>query len=287
MGNTTTQTADGKPVERNIVDSALAAGKQLGVKIFKPDFGDAIPFIILTDAAGNEKVHLLSERFERPARKVGNLCVDDMQSFLKVWELFAEGDSQVYGSLSNATFTAVFDEHGEHADFREHRATFQMKHSPEWLAWFSHSKQAFAGNTAFAHWLQDHLSDVVQPEGARLMEIALTMRVTANASWSNLVKLQNGHTELTYTNVVEGTSVAGNNRKLPLPEEFELSIPVWAGYEQTRYTVKARFSYRLNGAALSVMFELIEPRRIIELAFKDTLEAIENGIKKPVIFGTP
>ncbi len=100
------------------------------------------------------------------------------------------------------------------------------------------------------------------------------------------MNLKDGNTEFVYTDVVDSASkIAG--KKVSIPDEFTIKIPVFGGIDQPLYEFQARFRHRLVGGQLSIWYELIRPRKVLEQAYKDLLAKISKATGKPVLFGSP
>lgn len=272
----------------NIVETALRAGEQLSRVPFIPPGDDMKPVIILKDANGNETAQVLEARFETPPRKKGLVKLHDGPSFLEYWTRQRTDGSAIYGNLKPAQFLAVFDDHTTAPAYRGHRALFLLTHSTEWTTWKDQSGVQFKGNEEFGEWLENQIPDIANDPvpGAKLLEIALNMRVQSNASFGNRARLANGHLEFQYTNNVEGQAAVGPDT-IAIPEEFAIDIPVWSGIDPKKYRIDVRFRYRLNSGRLTIWYELVRPHKVLEQAFKDVLDVIEAGANTTVLFGTP
>ncbi len=268
------------------IAAALTAGRQLG-EAKKNPLPHGKPFIVLPNGA----VQYL-EGPDFPPRRTGMVKLSDAESFLEYWKRQSSPGSYIYGSMQPAQFIAVFDEHGKGAagtlsgaNWREHRAIYGLQHSEEWTVWTKRSGQPFDGNEVFAYWLEENLFDISKPDPAKFMDVALNMRVKQGQVFGNKVNLTDGNLVLEYANQVDATAGAGG--KLAIPEKFEISIPVFKGLESPKYTVEARFRYRLNSGQLSLRYDLVRPAKVVEKAFKDLLDTIQNVSKTTVLFGSP
>lgn len=224
-----------------------------------------------------------------PPRRAGTVKLSDTASFLEYWKRQNDEASYIYGAMEPAQFLAVFNEHHctEGPDWRDHRALYALKHSDEWTEWNSKDGQPFVGNETFAEWLEENLLDIKKPEPAKFMEIALNMRVQQGQRFGNKVNLTNGNMVLEYQNVVDGSSQSAAGAKIAIPENFDISIPVFKGIEAKRYTIEARFRYRLVNGTLQLRFDLVRPAKVFETAFKEMLADIEKAAKTRVLFGVP
>lgn len=119
------------------------------------------------------------------------------------------------------------------------------------------------------------------------MDVALNMRIRQGQVFGKKVRLNDGNIVLEYTNAVNGSSQTAAGGKVAIPEKFEISIPVFKGLDAKRYTVEARFRYRLTGGALKIQYELVRPAKVMEAAFKEMLAEIQKAAKTTVLFGLP
>lgn len=271
--------------DENIVSTALTAGKQLGAAKTNP-LPHGKPFVTLPNGAIQ---YLDGPDF--PPRRTGTVKLSDAASFLEYWKRQSSQASYIYGSMQPAQFIAVFDEHGKPieresgANWREHRSIYSLQHSDEWTTWTGRNGKPFDGNEAFAYWLEENLFDISKPDPAKFMDVALNIRVKQGQVFGNKVNLTDGNLVLEYANQVDAQAGAGG--KLAIPEKFEISIPVFKGLESPKYTVEARFRYRLNSGQLSLRYDLVRPAKVVEKAFKDLLETIQKVSKTTVLFGSP
>ena len=263
--------------------ACIEAGQQLGLPRENPH-PESPGYAVLPE--GSTLVYL--EREDNPVRCRGTVKLHDARSFIEYWKRQSDTASYIYAAMSPAQFVAVFNEqHAILPNWRDHRAIFSLQHSKEWMEWTKRSGQPFDGNEAFALWLEENLLDIIRPEPAKMMDIALNFRVNQAAAFGNAVRLQDGNVDLTYTNEVHANAGSSKGGKISIPETFWIEIPVWSGLDAKQYKVEARFRYRLSGGRLSIRFELVRPHKVIEASFKDMLADIEKATKSLVLFGTP
>jgi uncharacterized protein YfdQ (DUF2303 family) len=259
----------------------------------RADVLHGMPYIVLRDENGAERVECLSEQFLRPTFRKGTVKLDDGKSFIAYVERHATGDTAIYAQQRPARFVAVIDEHpataaagDQEPNWRQFRAEFSPQLSPEWMTWKSHDRQPFDSTEKFAYFLEDNLPDVIEPNGAELMEVALNFRVNQDVRYSAAQRLQDGHLEVAFQNVVEGSSSTAAG-KIRIPELFRIEIPVFAGVESHLYKVDARFRYRLKSEGLKLWFELVRPHKVLEQAFLDLWTEIGDGTQRDILLGTP
>ena len=273
----------------NVAYTCLHAGQELADPKENPhDHGRA--YAIVPEGS---KIEYL-ERPDYPPRRTGTVKLNDTASFLEYWKRQHGGESYIYGSMMPAQFLAVFNENCRPTqdekylgNWRDHRAHYALQHSDEWNTWAKMDKQAFEGNEKFAYWLEDNMLDIKNPAPAKFMDIALNMRVKQGQVFGNKVNLNDGNIVLEYTNQVEGSAQSSSGGKIAIPEKFEISIPVFKGLDAKRYTIEARFRYRLTGGVLRIQYELVRPAKVMEAALKEMLAEIQKVAKTDVLFGLP
>lgn len=278
--------------EHNAIDSALDAGRRLALEVRKSPIDEGKPYVILRDADGSERVEFIDARFQQPARSKGTIPVNDVPTFLALWDRYSNMDSLIYGTLHPAQFIAVINDNCSDSDerepgWRDWRIAYLLQHSKEWKEWTGRNRQPFGGTDKFAMWLEDQLPDIVKPGGAELLQIALTFRVGENIQFRQAIRLDNGQIDLDYTRIVEGSATGQAGRKVQIPEQFTIEVPVFDGLDAPKYRVEARFRYRLNNGALSLWYELIRPDDVLAAAFRAVYDAIAKGAKQGILYGKP
>lgn len=273
------------------VIQAAELGRKLAVATATPRRGsyqDAGEFVILRDAAGNERMEAVDFRAPAPGRRTGKVELHDAESFLAYWAEQQEG-GHIYASMKPVKFTAVLNDHvKEKAGHRDHRAEFTVTHSPEWNTWTGRSgrDKAFASNEELALFFQDNLPDIVHPSAADMLKIATSFRVQQDVAFTVVQRLQDGNMSLGYSNNVSAT--AGEpDAAITIPETFRIDIPVFAGLKAPLYSVQARFRYRMQERKAVLWYELVRPAKVIEQAFADLVAQIDKDANTKILFGTP
>jgi uncharacterized protein YfdQ (DUF2303 family) len=305
-------TATGEAVtEDSITESntdtaaALAAGVMLGQFKKNPDEQSPLSAVVLVPAGAQVEG---IDRPERPFRRKGIVKLNDVDSFIEYFKRYHVDDhTNVYGNLNPANFTALFNDNkvrsasadltSADANWRDFGCSYAPKHSKEFTTWDLSNKKKFDGNEEFAVWLEDNLVDVIEPSNGQLLELALNFKVNTNATFANPIRLQDGNTEFNFTNHVDGSSQINGQGKVKIPEYIKIFIPVFDGrnepcYEfhgrnEPCYEFQARFRYRLSGAKLNIWYELIRPHKVVEEAFNDLVDKIEEETAQTILYGTP
>jgi uncharacterized protein YfdQ (DUF2303 family) len=253
-------------------------------------------YVILRDKEGGERLEYVKEQFINPTFRKGVVKLDDGKSFIAYLAKHGTSNSAIYAKENPAKFVAVIDEHPatpptlaapEPPAWRGFRAEFTPALSAEWQTWKRFDRQPFESTEKFAYFLEDNLPDIIEPSGAELLEVALNFRVNQDVRFSAAQRLTDGHAEISFQNVVEGSSVGGSAGKIKIPEAFVIQVPVFAGVECRSYKVQARFRWRLKTEGLKLWYELVRPHKVLEQAFKDLWTEIGDGTHRTILLGSP
>lgn len=298
MANPTNPNEVGKFLASSEAPSDILSATEIGRRLADrqhdiknaPMFG-SVPFIILHDANGNERIEYLTNLVAGPERKHGTIKLFDADSFIAYSaSQCTETDCNIYASMNPTQFVAVLNDHrSEDPGFRDFRAIYTVGASREWDIWTKHDGLGapFGSTEAFAKFIEDNGFDIVKPDSATMMQIALNFRVNANAQFSVAQRLTDGNIDFGYSNVVNASAGSQAGGKLKIPELFQIKIPVFDGINAPMYSIDARFRYRLKEGALLIWYELIRPHKVRELAFNTMLEQIKKETGENVFFGDP
>jgi len=211
----------------------------------------------------------------------------DTASFVKYVLDHSTTDSRIYATVSPAVFLAVLDDHSTRdkegdtpsvADWREFRAHFAMPASREWTVWTQADRKPMS-QLDFARFIEDNLPDILEPDGATLLEMTLSFEAATAAQFVAQQRLQDGSHTLQWRaeNNASGT--------VRLPEHIGLAIPVFELEEPQ--ALMARLRYRVADGKLAIWYELVRPHKVLETAFRDAWQRIAEGTGVPILLGTP
>lgn len=230
------------------------------------------------------QVDLTGDQYKAtPSMKAGTTTVWDVPAFAAYYAKHADPSTEVYADLQRLTITAVLDAHQADAPrWGKHRLHLALRKTPEWLAWLTHDGKLME-QEAFAEHLEDHLSAIVVPPAAQMLEIAQSLQATAKVEFQSSLRLSNGQRQLQYTETTQGR--AGEKGKLEIPELFEIGVAPFEGSE--RFRLGARFRYRISDSQLQMAYRLIEPEDVLRTAFGDVLKAVSEQLEITVMNGSP
>lgn len=220
-------------------------------------------------------------RKTEPDRARGTVKLRDADSFIKFFNYHKVEESRIYASLQPARFLAVMDDHSSvdsSRGWREFRADFTVPPSREWVLWTGQDRKPMT-QLELAEFLQDNLPDVVEPDGAALLEMALRFEASQTGSFVAAQRLQDGSHDLQWK--------ADNNASgtVKLPEHIAISVPVFENTLAVR--VQARLRYRLKEGRLAIWYELVRPHKVMEEAFRATWGAVKEACGDVILLGAP
>lgn len=162
----------------------------------------------------------------------------------------------------------------------DHRVTLNLRRSERWKAWVELSEKPMT-QTAFAEFLEEHVADIVEPDGAALLEVARSLQVTTGAKFRSARSLHSGETQLVYEEEVEAR--AGKGGDITVPRNFAVALEPWEGSPPWR--VDGRFFYRAKEGMLAVGYKLLRLAEIARDASDAIASSIHDALDLPVIEG--
>jgi uncharacterized protein YfdQ (DUF2303 family) len=241
-------------------------------------------FAVTTPSGARTTIFDLERKLPNPHRKKGTVKLHTQDALARYVGTHHEGDATtLYGDLDLATVTAVLNGHqvrsageegnGGAAGWGDHRAVLTLRETKSWAAWTAIDGKAL-DQTTFAQFVEDHTLDVVEPNGATVLELAKTFEATTSVNFASAVRLDNGQRQLTYQETT--TARAGQNGAMQVPDEIVLGLKPWLGTPEP-YKVVARLRYNVREGHLKIGVSLLRLDLIIESAFGDVLEDIAGA----------
>lgn len=154
------------------------------------------------------------------------------------------------------------------------KCTYDAPFSEEWKRWSAITGKQ-QNQEAFALFIEENRADVVNPDGATILELAKTLDAKKKVTFKSGIRLDDGSVTLDYTDetVASGGGITG---KIPIPTEIELGIPVFFGGD--RYKVTAFFRYRIVEGKLVMWVDLHRIKHIRDAAFGDIIAKVAGAL---------
>lgn len=280
----TTATADGGRVDADaIIETAIRATTPTPLEL-----GNVY---VITGLDGlRDYVDLTPEgrarTLDTPHHRVGNAVFSTPEAFAHyVTRHHTPGASEVYADNVKGQVVAVLDSDtpGGNPGWRQHRATLKLVPTTSWTRWAGIDRKLYP-QVEFAEFVEDRITDIIDPPAADLLELAQSMRAHRESRWESSKRLSNGETNLVFQETLNAT--AGHRGQMTIPEEIALALAPWEGGDPIRVT--ARLRYRISDAQLRIGVILNRPEDVLSLAFDDIVSAVVEGTPGdcPVYSGT-
>lgn len=185
-----------------------------------------------------------------------------------------QGSLEVWADVEESTITAVLDGYD---GWRQHTTTLKLSTTNEWNEWL-----AIDGNMLdqeqFAEFIEDHLSTIAEPDGAKLVEICQTMTGYTNQKWRSQKILANGQRQFQWEEAVDAK--AGDKGDLTIPSKLVLVLrPYW---DSPSVAMEARFRFRLRAGELQIGVKLNEPHQALDGSFDEIIGDINENIPSSI-----
>ena len=218
-----------------------------------------------------------------PERKTGIITVFDAASFNQVIaDNKGAGDVSIYldRDPNKPAIEAVLNGHGVSGPgWGDLRVAIAFRATPQWAKWKAIDGKLMP-QTEFAEFIEDNLSDVQDPSGAAMLEIAQQFSATRTTAFRRAVKLSSGQVQ--FENL-ENTEAKVGASQIEVPEMITLRLSPLQGV--TPYAVPARFRYRLEDGKLRLGVKLERVEDLMDRVLGDVIAGIERGTNISVLEG--
>lgn len=232
-----------------------------------------VPFVVIPSGHKLEDLERLQARPRRVREVVTLTTVESFIDYMKVWK--QPTTSVIFANENMRSLRATIDYHeADDPTWCDHRAIYQAQHSRELKAWLENSGKAMQ-QIAFAEFIEDRIADVVDPQGADLLERVLKLQFITKGVFGSAVRLQSGEFSLQYSEEQEKGSVE-------FPEKLALGIPLF--HNGKAYKVDVRLRYRLAEGKVTFTYKLVDIDRLIEHAFAEIVQKVAAAVTEVAIY---
>jgi uncharacterized protein YfdQ (DUF2303 family) len=262
--------------EQNQNEAQTVANLAISSRVLQE--GCEVPFVVVPNGY---TMHDLEKLQAAPRRVREAVKMTSVDSFIEYVKARRNERTVIFADEAARSLRAVIDYHGEKGEpsWCDHSVHYVAAFSREWLAWIGNHNKAM-NQIAFADFIEERVSDVVEPSGAALLEIATKFHVVRKAVFGSAVRLASGEFQFQYSdeNEKKGT--------IEVPEKIAIGIPVF--HKGSGYRIEARLRYRLeDGGKLSFTYKLVEPEHTVESAFaKQRAQVAEALVGLPIYDGS-
>jgi len=202
-------------------------------------------------------VHDLESYLPAPRQPRGCAILHDPSDFTTyVNRLTDTSYTTVWADVDAGSVTAVLDDHmnSDEAGWRQHIVGLRLRPDVDWQHWIKLNGKAVR-QAEFAQHIEDALHTIIRPDGATMLEVAMSLQATRSAEFSQASRLDNNDLQLAYHE--DTTAKAGRSGNLEVPREFALHITPWIGCPMLEVIAKLR--YEINGGNLTIGYKLVRP----------------------------
>lgn len=178
----------------------------------------------------------------------------------------------------------VLDDHhiGE-PGWGRHVATLDLDLDPAFKAWRK-ADGVLMAQAEFAEFIEDHLPEITDPDGATLLEIVSTITASSSIQFLSAERLADGTRKFTWSE--DQTATAGTAGELEIPEAFTIAAPVYL--HSGPVTLTARLRYRIGQGGLRIGLKLDRPDDALLTARQEITDTIHANLgDRPIYVGVP
>lgn len=256
-----------------------AAERKLTLQAVDPDEA-----YVTLDRDGNARILDLERLRDQPDRAKGTYEPATVESFVDYVAKHQEKEhTTIWVHSTKGEVLAILDDHAAKATaWREHRAKLTLERSTEWDFWLEKDNSLMT-QTDFADHLEEGLPDIVEPDGATLLEIAEKFHATTAVKFRSGVDRTSGEVKFMYDESIEASAETANG-KIAVPRSFTLMLAPFIGEEKV--VVTARLRHKAQGGTLFLGYKLERPERVTEEALEGIAERLDDKFTR-VYRGTP
>lgn len=213
-----------------------------------------------------------------PRRSKGSVNVHTLASLVEYVKQHedVDGRSTVWVDLLAARAVAVLNDHDPKAavqpGWRDHRAELAFTRTEPWQHWLKLDGD-LVDQQAFSEHLEFGMTEILEPSGAVMLELAQSFNATTQSTFRSARKLASGEVKLQYDEDVKATagSAAG---EATVPNEFKLLVAPFVGDEPVQVTAKLRF--RAGGGSLALGYQLERPKEVERASLERSFDALNE-----------
>jgi len=189
----------------------------------------------------------------------------DVESFVDYVNAFKGASTRLFASEGNFRISAVLDYHtpgaeGAHSVGKlSHKAILQLTTSPQLDAWAGISGRP-QGQIHFADFVEEHIDDILEPEGAVLYDMITNFSQTRTVKFQSKIKRANSAQVISYA---DEDNVEGSTR---VPERLTLDLPFFTGDPNIQLGAFVRTE--VDRGALHVTVKLHKLEQVRRAAFR-------------------
>lgn len=236
---------------------------------------------IVVPPGAEHRILDLEKYLYEPRRTRGTVTLHDPGSLADYVLRHKTDQTQWYVDIDQRSLVAVLNDHnGGEPGWRDHRASVQLRHTPEWKAWTDRDRK-LTSQEDFADHLEQNRPDIVEPPAAELLELVQTFQANTNVTFKRAVRDGTGEVQLTYNEQIDGRG--GRDGQMLIPEIMVLEIAPFQG--QAPVTVEAALRYRVREGQLAIGYVLLRPERVVRDAIDQLVQQVKTAVGIEPLYG--
>lgn len=232
---------------------------------------EAVPHVIVPQGY---EVSSLERLLPAPVRIRAKPTFNHPDSFINYVNEFRGDETRIFACEKKGILTAAIDHPGRCAPtWSEHHATLALEPTPEWLAWVGiHRKEV--RQVAFAEFIEEHTSEILEPSGAEMLEVALTLQNNRTAAVKSAIRLESGTVQFRWEE--EDAVRAGKDGGVEIPTRFRIAVAPFKGLAPFKLDVLLR--YRVSKeSGVSFICVLKDHEKAAERGFLEVANLVKDG----------
>lgn len=234
---------------------------------------DAFPFALVPRGYQLRSTEMLLEEPLRPRRRI---LLRTVEAFTDFFKKFVDSDASFPAYVTNQKQSGlrvhvVFN----YLTWADSTASLHLYVSKQLARWLAVENNGLLQQKAFAQFIEDNLADVVEPQGAKLLEICRGFRATQTVRFASTVDLSNGDVGLEYIQETKAGTVDAKSR-LQVPETITLGLPLFEG--EDRIKLKARFRYEIDDGRLRMGVKFPQLDAAFEASSADIIARLRKAL---------
>lgn len=247
---------------------------------------DAVSTYAVPDGSGGVKLAVspsLEKYQPAPERKRGIYWPQTVDSFIDYVEAHKGDGTTIWIEPNRGHIEAVLNDHtADGTGWGDHRAVLDLIESPEWAFWMKNDGEMLA-QIAFANHIEEGLADLLEPDGAEMLEIAQRIEGTNSVAFKSKIDLTSGEVRVGYDEKVEANA-EGASGQLVIPKTFAIGVAPFVG--EPTFRLVARLRYRINGGNLALGYKIDRPDAAVREVLKGIHATVSEKFDGIVYFGS-
>lgn len=263
------------PYEQRIEESLTATPDLIVAAASLAKGSDAHPFALVPAGYSIRSTErLLGDPIR--SRRVTDLRT--VASFLTFFKEFVSADARFPGYYQSSLINGLrLDVVLNPNSWADSRVSLLLGISHQLRRWLAIESGGSHRQKAFASFIEENLADIVEPQGAKLLEICRAFRATQTVRFSSSVDLANGDVGLEYITETKAGTVDSKSR-LQVPETITLGLPIYEGEE--RIKIKAKLLYSIDDGQLRLGIKFPQLDDALEAMTENIIQRIGKTLPK-------